>query len=182
MMMMNLTTTHFEDAYREAWSRMAKIEGHKRKRERNEGKKPSGMVPDATLERAEQCLKVPMTRKDLVVSMHLSNDYAKKVIAELKDRDLIVLSGYVPVEGSKRPAEVWATKGYETDVVLTTAERVLAVIGADPTTTRTMMTKTGLTKYQIMHHLRKMYRDGTIEKINEGRPEVGQFDQWVLAQ
>jgi len=139
-------------------------------------------VPDATLERAEQCLKVPMTRKDLVVSMHLSNDYAKKIIAELKDRDLIVLSGYVPVKGSNRPAEVWATKGYETDVVLTTAERVLAVIGAEPTTTRTMMTKTGLTKYQIMHHLRKMYRDGTIEKINEGRPEIGQFDQWVLVQ
>jgi len=180
--MTKMTMTQFEDAYREAWSRMAKLEGHKRKRERNEGKKPSGTVPDATLERAEQCLKVPMTRKDLVVSMHLSNDYAKKIIAELKDRDLIVLSGYVPVKGSNRPAEVWATKGYETDVVLTTAERVLAVIGAEPTTTRTMMTKTGLTKYQIMHHLRKMYRDGTIEKINEGRPEVGQFDQWVLAQ
>ena len=181
-MMMNLTMTQFEDAYREAWSRMAKLEGHKRKRERNEGKKPSGMVPDATLERAEQCLKVPMTRKDLVVSMHLTNDYAKKVIAELKNRDLIVLSGYVPVKGSNRPAEVWATKGYETDVVLTTYERVLAVIGAEPTTTRTMMTKTGLTKYQIIHQVRKMYREGTIDNLNKDKPEIGQFDQWVLAQ
>lgn len=180
--MTKMTMTQFEDAYHEAWTRMARLEGHTRKRERNEDKKPAGVVPDATLERAEQCLKVPMTRKDLEVSMRLSNDYAKKVIAELKNRDLIVLSGYAPVKGSRRPAEVWTTKGYETDVVLTNYERVLAVTGTEPITTLEMMKKTGFTKYQIIHQVRKMYREGTIDKVSKSTREVGQFDQWVLVQ
>jgi len=182
MMMTKMTMTQYEDAYHEAWTRMANLEGHKRKRERNEDKKPAAVVPDATLTRAEQCLKVPMTRRDLEASMRLSNDYAKKVISELKNRDLIVLSGYAPVKGSNRPAEVWTTKGYETNVVLTTYERVLAVIGTEPITTLEMMTKTGLTKYQIYHQVRKMHREGTIDKLNKDKPEVGQLDQWVLVQ